>query len=445
MKRDDLPELRILSGTHAGARAPLADRVHVLGSSPECDFVLSDEGIGREHLRLEPQPDGGVLLHWMDGSSEPLRLSPGAVAEIGPVALTIDAAHAPWPAQPLPGAPEAAPAVEPPDAPAALSARAEAAHQVQAPAPAPVPARRRGTPVWLLALVTAAGVGSILAVWTVLASPRPMTPGVAAPSRPANQREQILAIAAALRLQDRVALDPLPDGSWRVRASMLSDEEGDTLAEALSRLSPRPGLRISSGREIALEIGEWVDRQAAQLALPLSVQALGQGRFRLQGQVPDAATRDRLLAQLRAEFPAGAVFEDALHTPESAAAALLAELRSQAAARVDGAWVDGTLRMRVQLAPRDVPAWERALTAASARHPVPFRADLSFTAAAAPLPTELPLHIRSIVGGDPAYVVLADGSKLVVGGSRSGWRLADVSADAALFEGPGARRVQVRR
>ena len=46
-------ELRVLTGTHAGARVLLPDTPQQLGSDPSCDLVLSDEGLLARHAAIE--------------------------------------------------------------------------------------------------------------------------------------------------------------------------------------------------------------------------------------------------------------------------------------------------------------------------------------------------------------------------------------------------------
>ncbi len=45
MNRDSMLELRILTGTHAGARALLTDIPQLVGSDEGCALILSDTGI----------------------------------------------------------------------------------------------------------------------------------------------------------------------------------------------------------------------------------------------------------------------------------------------------------------------------------------------------------------------------------------------------------------
>lgn len=53
--------LKILTGLHEGAQASLSSSL-VVGSSHECDIILSDETVASEHCRLTLQEDDSVVL-----------------------------------------------------------------------------------------------------------------------------------------------------------------------------------------------------------------------------------------------------------------------------------------------------------------------------------------------------------------------------------------------
>lgn len=59
--RDDVLELRVLSGLQAGAALPLEDGL-VAGSGDEADLLLLDDGIAATQLRVRATPEGGLLL-----------------------------------------------------------------------------------------------------------------------------------------------------------------------------------------------------------------------------------------------------------------------------------------------------------------------------------------------------------------------------------------------
>ncbi len=110
-----------------------------------------------------------------------------------------------------------------------------------------------------------------------------------------------------------------------------------------------------------------------------------------------------------------------------------------------GRWQDGKLYIDAKVLRQQVPQWERALMQAVARYPVPISATLAPQSQAQDLAmARLPFQLRSVMGGDLPYVVLADGGKLIEGGSRQGWRLVSVDGEQVVFEN-GTRRAVVPR
>ncbi len=71
-------ELRVLTGTHAGARALLTDEAQWIGSGDNCALILTDEGLVEQHARIEHRPDGTLLLSGAgaDGVVRPARRGP---------------------------------------------------------------------------------------------------------------------------------------------------------------------------------------------------------------------------------------------------------------------------------------------------------------------------------------------------------------------------------
>ena len=93
-------ELRVIAGFDAGRRLPLSAGGVLIGRDPECDLVIGDDGVSREHLRVEPSPGGlratvtdleSVNGTWVEGTRirEPTDVEPGAVFEAGDVGFTI--------------------------------------------------------------------------------------------------------------------------------------------------------------------------------------------------------------------------------------------------------------------------------------------------------------------------------------------------------------------
>lgn len=446
MNRERFSELRVLSGIHAGARAPLGDGPQILGSHPDCDFILNDDGIAAQHVRIERQDDGSVLLHWLEEDAPVQRLLHGDHARIGTATITIAAAGSTWDPESSLSSGSFPTSVEGSDGGGSLHPSAH---------PALLAPRLRGkfaltATLWITTVLSVLSIAGLSVVWwshSPAASTNPESEASAAPPNDSNpQSAEILAIAKQLGLADRVSVEP-PHGSGplTVRAGLLTEDQAELLASALTGLSPRPALRIANERETVLAVSETVRRHAHQMNGSISAKYLGDGRFSIEGRVPEAVQKVGLLDSLRAQFVEVRVFEDGLRIAADVADGLLQDLRSQGVHDVEGIWQGNFVEIRARIAPADVPHWERALKSAAARHDVPFRAALELSARAVPRTPASPLGIRSVVGGDQPYVVLDSGERLFLDGQRLGWRLVDIGSQSIVLEGPGGQRTVLDR
>lgn len=442
-------ELRVHGGIHDGAREPLPNQdICSIGTDAGCDFVLADDGIAPSHLRLVRDGAGGWTQQAHDApQSQPLVQ--GQLLPLGPVAISVAEAGSPWPdaqavAVMAPAPVEAAPetTVEalqvPPaeEAPTTLPAT---------PAPGPrLPWAIRLTGTLLLCLVVLVGA----ALWWLSAprqAPAAGLPG-AATFDAAAQRAAIAQVLRRLHLEDSSTLAAAPAGGWAVHAVGLDDDALETLALALSRLDPKPGLHVVSGEDARGLVQEALIRLSASDDATLKVSHLGGGRIRIEGSLPNDTARAELLHQLRVELPAWLVLESAIAIPAERAQRLLAELQAQSLGDIRGQWSTSPARLEVvaRVEPETVPRWEQALAQAARHHPdVPFHARLELLP---PRPAaRLPFGVLTVVSGPDGYVVLDDGSKLMVQGHHGGWQLMVVQANEAVFENNRAQRVSVPR
>ena len=513
---DDAFELRILSGLHKGARAALlAGQTVVVGSDADCDFILRDSTIPARLLQLQQQ-GGAWVLQWLTGAGEAdtsqqvllpkdkavsLAARSNSNGPETPV-LAIQPVHMPWPkvlpalitqvfhsatnpmadnssAQAVPNAVNAGSHDKNKVVAAAgLAAASQILPEGQSERPHTLPTDAAQPaslaqsvlkkPVqWLasllLVLMAVVLLGYLAFGWfkQTASTQTALAPGLSGrgpsvdPSSLNASRAAITAIAAELKLLPRVRIEAAENGQsgWLVRAGPLTDDETEALSAALSRLSPRPGLRVVSEFALREAVQEAVARHSAARGTVLKVSPLTLGRFQIQGRLLDNADRDAVLAALQTEFAGTAVFESALQTSSEVAAQMVTELQKTGIASVQGQWQAGKLVLQAHMPKASLPAWEASLTRIAARYALPFTATLSWTAdaraASSTNPgrqTSLPFALQSIVGGPTPYVVTADGGKLLPGGSYQGWKLVDISAQRALFEATqGAKRVEVRR
>jgi len=477
MKRDASTtlELRIHSGTHAGAHEALTGTSLLLGAANDCDFLLADTGLLPQHARLFSGA-GELRLQLLDVPSDPadpadavgMALEPGVLHRVGPVLISVNVPDAPWPdAACVQAALRASPSSDLVATAAELPSVSALDDLTERPELSPFAVSdvaSAGRTMLLLSFLSRRGWFALLmlvpvalllwAVWSVVLSPVPGAEAVLplpAQASATAQREAVLAVVQRLNLGSRVSVTTGANGMPAVRASLLGDDEYEQLAMALSRLSPRPALSVTSEQDLQAIVVGAVAHEATDLGLALNAKPLGGGRFRLEGALADAAARDALLARLRRNLPSEVVLDNGLSTAEERALSLLADLRGSSFAEVTGRWADGQLHIEALLAAADVPRWEQMLLRTAQRHPgVAFSASTRLRPADAPnrLPAvlaTLPFRLRTVVSGPAPYVVLNDGAKLMIGGSHQGWRLLEIDPSSVVFESQAGRRALVPR
>lgn len=459
MKRDRMLELRVLTGTHAGARVLLPDAPQVLGSAEDCDLILCDDGIAPQHARLERLEDGSALLHVLDRDLPPIHIRPGQGAEVGQVRISVEEADAPWN--------EDVPIADQPPPPDVLvlseaafegGDEAEASRSPVGTQEAQTPANHGARPlapprpaggVWVVmgaGVLLAAGVVSYMA-WTGAGriAPTPEAGGING-SPAVMAQDAVEATIARLGLSDRVRVERKPGQVPMVHAGLLSPEDAEALGSALSRLDPRPGLRIMSQEDLQAAVVDALLRQSEAIERPLTSTYLGAGRFRVSGRVTDDGQRQTVLGHLATAVPDARGFDPALRTDQEASDAMLDDLRQHAALDIQGEWTLNQLAMRVRVNDAtEMARWERALLAVALDHNLPFKATLYGPGAQKAGEALAPPKVRSVIGGPSPYVVLADGSKIMLEGMVGNLKLVEITPRAAIFASPSGQRATVER
>ncbi len=453
MQRDRMLELRVLNGTHAGARVLLPATSQKLGSGPDCDLVLSDPGIHALHAEVEALEDGAVRVQLLGQDTGEVRLTQGQALDLGPVRIAIESADSPWRDDvPVQALPVGAGTADPLAAAAEDGAQDEAGSDTAGRSPHP---KARLNPLRIAIAVPV--LATIVAlVWLLVGTvgrsgEAPATPSrsASAPSAAAPEPsavEQVNDLLRPLALGNRVRVEPDTRRGARIKAAFLSDAEAATLRAALATLPWSPRLDLLSPDQVQAILEDQLITLAPVVgAERLSVTALGGGRFRIEGRVPTATERDQLMAQLTRASPLVQGFDNQLLTNEEVAGSLLQALRNLGVGTVQGAWNGSRLEGQVTLPQNLVSRWERGLAAAMASHPVAVSIALNLTAPVAPPAPALPFSVRSVVGNETGFVTLDDGQRLAVEGQAKGWRLAAIRSDAVVFERADGARVTLER
>jgi len=463
-------ELRILSGCHQGASLDLAAGavVHV-GSEGDCDVLLSDCGLdadaplqvswrgGRWFVRAAQ--DEAHEAHGHGAGALP-GVALGAPALIGQVHVTVCAAHLDWSAVELARpAPRADATPLPEDGAECADAAPADEAPLQADAPPPAAALARAAPARRLLALPAVGLlalallGTGWAVWRHAPDSAPVNLASHSPAAlqlsPQAQERAVKEASLAIALADpalRMRVVANAQGGVTVSGWVDSAEQFDRLAQALSSLRPLPRLAVRTAQEV---FDALTDVGTAQ-GLSLRFAPMGAGKVQVRGVVLTPELQQRTLVQLRQRAPEGIEILDGLRVAAQQGPEVVRWLGAQGLTVRRADWDGEQLVLTVEVTPAQRQQLERLL--AQAQTPlsdVPFvlQTQLVKEAAAARrlslAEAGLPFGIRSVVGGDAPYVVLADGAKLQPGGARAGWRLAAIAPDHLVFDSP--RRLEVSR
>ena len=430
-------ELRVLTGTHAGARALLAEQPQWIGRGDDCALILSDEGLLDQHARIEHRSDGTLLLTWADEGQAPVVIRPGESAWVGPIRIAVAVLGSPW-------------HEDPPLVSAATTPERETAPAPPAPAPAPRAARHTR---WVVGAVLALCAAAAALVWPLAQTVRAawsagtQPAAAAAPPAPSAPQEPLGQLIARLGMKGRVTFENADPQRPAVKAQLLSGEEVEALANELSQRQPRPHLTLVDDAQAVDQVAQGVRRWGELFDATLITHYLGAGRFRVEGQVAEAAQRDQLASDLQDTYPQVVAFEIAIGVRAQVARALVDELKRRGVAQLQARWEQGLLTMDVRVPPGGLPQWEQALLAAVSQFEVPFRAlvrgqDATTDSAEA---QHLPFRVRSVITTPLPYIVLSDGRKVATGGEVDGWRLLAIDARAVRFQGPQGHPLTLER
>lgn len=439
-------ELRVLSGLHRDARCLAADGA-VLGADPACDIVLADDGMGPRAARLRIGETGWDLATDDGAPADPAGGQPrtpfNRPVPLGPVWITVARRGDPWANPPdaandaLAGGAAVAAAADdaaaPSVAPAAPNPDEERLLERRLPLP-PIQGRRRKRDSWPvllgLAAVVLTVVVAIFLAWmpqsTASRAPQ-VDPRLAAAEKSVGQ---ISAVFERMGLASRLHVSMARDGVVTVSGWVRNAAEQDAVAAALSQIWPMPAMRISN-EDAAVRTASTALRAFNVRYEP---RYEGDGRLIVAGIASSARERASALDALRAQLPGMTVLGNDIALTQQVSDTLSSRLVDAGLSGVTLTWKPDHLEIAAGALDDDQQArLQETLDDFNKSHlGVARLAAASATAAA----DSVPFVIRSVVGGAQPFVVLEDGSKLLVGGVYRKYRLVAVENTRIIFEGP---------
>lgn len=421
-------EFRVLSGCHAGAVAPMHDSV-LVGGGLSCDIVLADEGMPDMPVSVCLE-DAGFSV---DGGE---HLASNVPWKLGSVWVTVAAQGQSWPALPvlsadeellsdaqgLPGNEQVSGNEE------TLVSEKSASHTT---GPRYGVAYATTTALLAFGLVTAIlvawrpGFGSVDEVEATRSAPfnSPMVGQVA----------KIRLILEGLgQYQVQVLLQK--NGPIVLRGWVSTSSERDAVAEAMTRVWPMPALQLYIRDEVLNTV-----RPILEKSLMYGQMKVHDGTLHIEGVASDQTHKEKALSSVAARYPDMPVVSGRLLLSRTVNESVIQALRAQGVTGLTPLWEDGYMQLDVR--------GESAARQKTVRKVANLMNDEYWQRVKVLGPEDpaqvLPFAIRSVVGGPEPYVVLANGIKLLTGGTYQGFRLTSIEADRLVFH--GSQELVVRR
>jgi type III secretion protein D len=431
-------EVRVLAGVHRHARCAAQDDA-IVGASPSCDIVLLDQSLPAQAARLNVLQDGWRLqildtACLGDGTPDEI-LGFGRPAWLGPVCLTIAPLDTPW--------------ADPPELPAdSTPADAEPAHDEfgdHSPPTAahyhePLPSRphRRRT-ARTLALAGGATLALAGLAWPLTV----LLPAAGEHETPANTAKQVqtgsdhdlfraMAAINGLQLASDVHVARRDDGTIWVTGWLQTEAQCDRLAAALADLDPRPIQRVGCAGRTEGALRATLDNFDAVYRL----RHLGKGRFQVRAIATGSDSRMAMIAALNkaSAGPAGIVVEETdILLASEVGEAFQVRLKHAGLPPVVLTWKKRALQVQPEGLTDEQASRLRSLVDAFNKDQLDV---LQMPSPDRGVPT-LPFGVRSVIGGQQPWLLLEDGTKLLVGGTHCNYRLVAIEDKQIVFDANG--------
>jgi type III secretion protein D len=425
-------ELRVLQGIHEEARCAVEDGASI-GSDPACDIVLSDEGIAplAGHLYFQSE---GWSLHSSENNTN-ISTPWNQAISLGAAWITVAAEGAPWIFVPSEQSTNGS------SASADLENRLESVEEENPlyetlHTPKNEIKQTRSWPTVILFLAISLVILSAIVLFIV--SDNPSSPNNSTSSSSSEQSlGKISAALERLGVSSSLHVTLSKTGNVTVSGWAKDRAQYEAIASAMAQIWPMPALRISLESEAIMAARATLQRFSVKYD-PLYQ---GNGRLEITGVASSARERATALDAVRAQLPGMTIFGNAIELSQEVGDQLSKKLSSLGIYGVTLTWYPGHLTVQPpSLDEAQSELLEKTITEFNERY-----WNLA-QLGAEPSPTiadSVPFEIRSVIGGPQPFIVLADGSKLLVGGTYKRYQLIAVEDSRIIFDGP--RRAIVTR
>jgi type III secretion protein D len=251
-------------------------------------------------------------------------------------------------------------------------------------------------------------------------------------TRTAADAETLLRVQHLLQEQgfsDRVYATITSDPEVLVTGWVRDQVEYDRLATILSKIWPQPTLRVDNETQATAKIVS----QVQDLDMRVTASYPEAGRLAIWGITASDAVRSQAIERWRVDTAASPQVTTTLLLATQVGDAVNEAVTMAGLPRVTVSWKDKTL----QIVPRglNVSQREQLKAVVDTLNPT-YMNMLHLNNDQAPKPESIPFRIHSVVGGEQPWVMLEDGTRIVIGGTHGAFRLKSIEDSSVVFDGP---------
>jgi type III secretion protein D len=446
-------ELRVLTGLHHGARCPAQDGA-LLGSHERCDIVLCDEGIAEEAVRLWIGNEAWRLSTHDDMPDSAQELPFGAPYRLGPIHVTVACAGDSWPtpdelsamlrsAEESQG--DSGRGMHDSDAAGMTSASAteeggtaiatprhpdqnlpleEGAYHLEAGRAQRKKSRLRWAFGGLLILLVFGGAASY--------SPAGVQPDAQLASAPLADAETLTRTQQLLRNRgyaDRLHAALSSEQQIVVSGWVRDNKDHDELATVLTEIWPLPTLQVDDQGQATARIMA----QSLDLDVRVVVEYPSPGHLTIRGIAASDTARTQALERWQANVDASPQVTITLLPAEQVRAALNKAISAAGLPTVTTDWKDKTLWVGARgFDARQLQRLKGILDALNSS----YVNTLQVGEDESPKSVPIPFRVHSVVGGTQPWIMLEDGTRIIVGGTHGAYSLKSIEDGRVVFDGP---------
>lgn len=249
-----------------------------------------------------------------------------------------------------------------------------------------------------------------------------------------NSKNEINQILKSENLLTQVYVTQAADSQLIVNGWVENVDQYNSLAKALSRISPLPKLAISINETILNKAKEIVKTFNQYI----SITYYKNGKLDLKGAIANKEMKQNLLLSLNNNLPGLVIFSNQLLLFDEVAAYLEASIKNAHIGQASVKWDQNKLIVKFNKI-NDVAKFDNLINVFKETYgsSLPI---LGQTANGVLLidqnSTKPPFVIRSVVSGELPYIIADSGEKILIGGNYHGFVLSKISDNEIILDGP---------